>query len=143
MKESIYISRDKQKIQMESVIELIQKIEWASDRTPEDIRKSVENSTCYGVFFDERLIGFARIITDFVTTYYLMDVIIDEFYRGRGIGKMLMDEIMNDTVHLYGILHTDSAQKFYEPYGFRVTATSENGESIMEKPKKCFRQDIV
>ena len=90
-----------------------------------------------GLVFDanKNLIGFARIITDFVTTFYLMDVVIDEAYRGQGIGKMLMDEIMKDVGHLYGILHTDSAQGFYERYGFVVTAIAESGEYTMEKRK--------
>lgn len=136
MKEAIYISRNKKDIKIDQVIKLLHKTGWASNREASVIEKSVENSTCYGVFEDsERLIGFARIITDFVTTFYLMDVIIDENYRGRGIGRMLMNEIMKDVGHLYGILHTDSAQKFYEYYGFIVTATSDSGESIMEKKK--------
>ena len=85
---------------------------------------------------NNHLIGFARIITDFVTTFYLMDVVIEEAYRGQGIGRMLMDEIMKDVGHLYGILHTENAHGFYEAYGFVVTATAESGESIMEKRKQ-------
>ena len=49
---------------------------------------------------------------------------------------MLMDTIIEDVGDLYGILHTDSAQKFYEAYGFVVTSTSELGESIMERKRK-------
>ena len=134
MTNAIYISRNKNEIKMDQVIELLHKSSWAKDRDAKQIEKAVENSTCYGLF-DRRknLIGFARIITDFTTTFYLMDVIIEESYRGLGFGRMLMEEIMEDVGDLYGILHTDSAQKFYEAYGFVVTATSESGESIMER----------
>lgn len=129
-----YISRNREEIPIAQVVRLLHKTDWAENRDVGQIEKSVENSTCYGVFAgNDHLIGFARIITDFVTTFYLMDVVIEESYRGHGIGRMLMNEIMKDVGHLYGILHTDNAQKFYEAYGFHVTATSENGERIMEK----------
>ena len=116
---------------------LLHKSEWASEREDEEIEKSIENSYCYiACTGKNKIVGFARIITDFVTTFYLMDVIVEEAYRGHGIGKMLMDTIMEDVGDLYGILHTDSAQKFYEAYGFVVTSTSELGESIMERKRK-------
>ena len=134
MKETIYICKKREEIPIVQVVELLHKTEWAENRDAGQIEKSVENSACYGVFDgSDHLIGFARIITDYVTTFYLMDVVIEESYRGHGIGRMLMNEIMKDVGHLYGILHTDNAQKFYEAYGFHVTATSENGERIMEK----------
>lgn len=134
MKEAVYISRNKDEIETTQVVELLHKTDWANNRSVEEIEKSVENSKCYGLFDGHsNLIGFARIITDFVTTFYLMDVIVERSFRGQGLGRMLMDEIMKDVGHLYGILHTDSAQLFYEQYGFVVTATSESGESIMEK----------
>lgn len=139
MKDSIYICKNRDNFSMGQIIELLHKADWAVNRKPEDIIKSVENSICYGLFHKNgKLIGFARIITDFTTTFYLMDVIIEEVYRGQGFGKMLMDEIMNDVGHLYGILHTDSAQKFYERYGFKVTATSDVGETIMERSKQSY-----
>lgn len=129
-----YISKDKKAITVERAETLLRQSEWAKDRKKEDIRKSMENSICYGLFDSkDEIVGFARIITDYTTTFYLMDVIIDERYRGQGLGKMLMDEIMKDVGYLYGILHTDSAQKFYEKYGFVITSTAENGESVMEK----------
>ncbi len=39
---------------------------------------------------------------------------IDEAYRGRGLGKLLMDGIMEDVGHLHGILHTENAAGLYE-----------------------------
>lgn len=136
LKETIYVSKNRNEILGSQVVALLRSSNWAAGREEEKIVKSIENSTCYGVFCNSKLIGFARIITDSVTTFYLMDVIIKKEYRGCGFGRLLMDEIMKDVGHLYGILHTDTAQKFYEPYGFVVTATSESGESIMEKVRK-------
>lgn len=130
----IYISRKIDKSKIEEIVSLLHKSEWASERKDKEIEKSIVNSHCYiACTCENEIVGFARIITDFVTTFYLMDVIVKEAYRGQGIGKKLMDTIMEDIGELYGILHTDSAQRFYEAYGFVVTSTSESGESIMEK----------
>lgn len=62
-----------------------------------------------------------------------MDVVIDEGYRGRGLGKLLMDSIMEDVGHLYGILHTENAAGLYEKYGFREVKDCE--DKTMEKPR--------
>ena len=77
------------------------------------------------------MVGYARIITDHARVFYLMDVIIDEKYRHQGLGTLLMDAIMKDVGHLYGILHTKDAQGFYEKYGF--TVKSKEGETVMER----------
>ena len=136
MNKDIYISRNKDDIDIKQLVELLHTSYWATNREEELIVKTVENSFCYGVLDeDKNLIGFARIITDFVTTFYLMDVIIEESCRGKGYGKMLLDEIMKDVGHLYGILHTDSASDLYERYGFIVTSTSESGEYTMQRSK--------
>lgn len=137
MKKDIYISRDKEDMNIKQLVKLLHTSDWAAKREEELIIKTVENSFCYGVLDkDKNLIGFARIITDFATAFYLMDVIIEEASRGMGYGKMLLDEIMKDVGHLYGVLHTDSARGLYEAYGFRVTATSATGEYTMEKQRR-------
>lgn len=136
MNKDIYISRNKEDIDIKQLVELLHTSEWAAKREEELIRKTVENSYCYAVLDDEKnLIGFARIVTDFATVFYLMDVIVEESFRGKGYGKMLLNEIMKDVGHLYGVLHTDSARELYEAYGFKVTGTSPTGEYIMEKQR--------
>ena len=42
---------------------------------------------------EKKLVGFARVISDYATTYYLCDVIIDEAYRHQGLGKALVSYI--------------------------------------------------
>ena len=136
MKKDIYISRNKEDIDIKQLVKLLHTSYWAANREEELIVKTVENSFCYGVLDENRnLIGFARIITDFATVFYLMDVIIEESFRGKGYGKILIDEIMKDVGHLYGVLHTNSARELYEAYGFKVTGTSPTGEYIMEREK--------
>lgn len=102
----------------------------------------MEHSCPYGLFLktDTRdiQIGFARVLTDHTTTFYLMDVVIAEAHRNQGCGTKLMNKIMEDTGHLYGILHTTTASDFYKKYGFQEAEnlkTQEYTEEIrMEKP---------
>lgn len=114
-----YVSKEREKLDFIRIVALLRQSYWAKDRPEEMIRKSVEHSVCYGVYDNNHyMVGFARYITDYTRVFYLMDVIIDEAYRGNGLGTLLMDSIMADVGELYGVLHTDDAQKFYAKYGF-------------------------
>jgi len=66
------------------------------------------------------------------TNYYICDVIVDEEYRGEGIGKKLVETLINDEdlLHVRGLLITKDAKKFYEKFGFY------NKEDVMQKDKK-------
>ena len=117
-----FISRNKEEIQIEQVKKLLEQTYWADKRNIETIKRSIENSLCYGVYLkDNRIqIGFARVITDYATTYYICDVIIDKQYRGRGIGKALIEAIISDKrlENLNGMLKTLDAHGLYSYYGF-------------------------
>lgn len=96
---------------------------WAKERTLEKIEKSIEGSLCFA-FFDtesDQIVAFARVVTDFATMYYLCDVIVDNRHRGKGLGKMLVNQIAYEDERLkglYGILLTSDAQELYLQYGF-------------------------
>ncbi len=97
---------------------------WADKRSKEQIVKSMRNSACYGIVSEEekKLIGFARVISDFATTYYLCDVIIDQTYRHRGLGKALVEYIVSRPEYrgLRGLLLTKDAHGLYEKFGFET-----------------------
>ncbi len=129
-----FVSSDSRKLSLVRVTELLRQTSWAKDRPKELIQKAMENSRAYGVFDQqERMAGYARVLTDWATTFYLCDVVIDEAYQNQGLGTLLMDRIMEDVGHLHGILHTDHAVGFYEKYGFRVKSSGE--ETLMEKER--------
>jgi GNAT superfamily N-acetyltransferase len=91
----------------------------------ETIKKSIENSLCFGMYADSTQIGFARCVTDFATIYWLCDVIVDDRYRGQGLGNALIRFITErDTLKpLTGILATRDAHGLYEKYGFKPEET--------------------
>ncbi len=145
MKDSLYnfkdfiISADKSMLKIDDIVSLLGTSYWASHRSREKIIKSIENSLCFGVYDEEKQIGFARMITDYATHAYLCDVIVDEEYRGQGIGKALLTYIM-ECPELRGVnsmcLLTNDAHKLYEKFGF---ANMENPGKFMMKRRKSIR----
>ena len=108
---------------VEGIRNLLKQTYWAKDRSLKEIERSVQNSLCYAVFDDttNRIIAFSRIVTDYVSVFYLCDVIVDEKYRGQGIAKMMLDWIMKDEIKLQGlkgVLFTKDAHGLYSKYGF-------------------------
>ena len=68
-----------------------------------------------------RQVGFARVITDYATFAYIADVFILDEFRGRGLSKWLMKEIMKHP-DLQGLrrwmLATRDAHGLYTQFGF-------------------------
>ena len=129
------IVEGKENIRVEDVVRLLKMTYWADSRPVEKIDKSMENSKCVGLYVDgvERLVGFARVISDYATTYYLCDVIIDEDYQHKGLGKALVSYVvsMPDYKGLRGLLVTKDAHKLYEKYGYEII----NDRAMMRSPE--------
>ena len=106
------------------VVRLLRMSYWADKRPAEKIEASMRHSACYGVSLDgeDRLVGFARVISDYATTYYLCDVIIDEEFRNRGLGTALISYIEARPAYagLRGVLITRDAQSLYRRFGYEV-----------------------
>lgn len=124
-------SDDKTLISQESVLRLLSKTYWASDRTAECLRRAIDHSVSYGVYAGDAQIGFARVVTDNATMFYIADVVIDEEYRGRGLGKKLVGFITGQDAYrnLTGMLLTNDAHGLYAQYGF----TSESQKFMLRK----------
>ncbi|MFA9455728.1 GNAT family N-acetyltransferase [Halalkalibacter sp. AB-rgal2] len=120
--EEIVISDDKSLLDREVIYRFLASSYWANKRRRETINQSIEQSICYGVYDGGRQIGFARIVTDEATMYWLCDVFIDEHYRGKGIGMQLIDEIVHSDklAHLFGYLGTKDAHDFYQAFDFQL-----------------------
>lgn len=132
----ILISTDKKQLDINYIHKFLSKSYWAKGIPKHAVEKSIKNSFCFGLYHAEKQVGFARVITDYTTFAYLADVFIDESQRGTGLGKKLVNEIVNHE-ELAGLkrwhLLTDDAQGLYKKYGFAVP---ENPTNHMEKRKK-------
>ncbi|GIM28516.1 N-acetyltransferase [Clostridium polyendosporum] len=86
---------DKTKINLNAVHNLLKQSHWAQNRPLEIIAKSIENSLCFSIHHDNVQIGFARVVSDCAVYSLISDVIIDEKYRGTGLGKKFINFISN------------------------------------------------
>jgi N-acetylglutamate synthase-like GNAT family acetyltransferase len=122
-KGSLFITTEKDKMDIEYIHHFLATDSyWAENIPIEIVKKSIDGSLCFGVFEDEKQIGFARVVTDNATFGYLADVFIDEMYRGCGLSKWLMETIMSHP-ELQGfrtwMLGTKDAQGLYAQFGFK------------------------
>ena len=133
-KNEFFISTERELLQIEVILEyLINQSYWAQNRTPEQMKTAIKNSLCFGVYLDEKQIGFARVVTDFSTFAYLGDVFILPAFQGKELGKWLMETISNhpDLQNFRRwILATKDAHKLYQRFGF---SELKHPESWMEK----------
>ncbi|HLY69390.1 MAG TPA: GNAT family N-acetyltransferase [Puia sp.] len=121
-KENYIISDEKEKLDVQYIHRyLSNKSYWAENIPLETVKKSIEGSTCFGIYDGKNQIGFARVITDKATFGYLADVFIDEHYRQKGLSMWLMEVIMAYP-ELQGLrrwmLGTKDAHGLYEKFGF-------------------------
>ncbi len=119
----IQISTDKKRLDIPLTHEFLSKESyWGKGRDIETIKRSIENSFCFGVYNDDTQIGFARVVTDYAVFAWILDVFIIEDYKGKGYGKKLMSAIMTQdklqNLQRWG-LGTDDAHGLYEQFGFK------------------------
>ncbi len=88
--------------------------------------KAVENSLLAVGAFDESgaLVGFARVLGDGVSDCYIQDVTVSTRCRHQGIGRQLMqfvlDELKSRNIDWVGLIATPGKEAFYRQLGFEV-----------------------
>lgn len=121
-KDEFVISTDKKRLQIEVIQKFLNENSyWAKNRTLEQTQIAIENSLCFGIYTEDKQIGFARIVSDFATFAYIGDVFVLEEFQGRGLSKWLM-EVMINHPQLQGlrrwVLATKDAHGLYSQFGF-------------------------
>ncbi|WP_405382160.1 GNAT family N-acetyltransferase [Maribacter sp. LLG6340-A2] len=122
MKQDYFISKNKRLLNVEGIQQFIASSYWGKDRTLNEVKLSIENSYCFGIYTkDNEQIGFARVVTDYIYFGYFMDVIIFDKFQGKGYGKILIEAMLEDpTIKSLKTLalKTKDAQQLYERFGF-------------------------
>ncbi len=132
--QNFQISTHKDFLNLDIIASFLQNSYWANGRSKEDIQRSLDNCLNFGIYQKGQQVGLARVVTDYGTFAYLADVFVLEEYRGLGLGKWLMEKVMEhpDLQKVKWSLVTKDAHRLYEQFGFRLT---DRAEKIMEKPK--------
>jgi GNAT superfamily N-acetyltransferase len=132
-KDTYTISDEPERLQLEVIVEYLARAYWSNQRPRAVIEKSLRHSLCFGVYENEAQIGFARVVSDHATFAYLADVFILESHQGYGLGKWLVQSILEHP-DLQGlrrwILATRDAHGLYAQYGFTAL---ENPDRYMTK----------
>lgn len=88
-------------------------------------RKVFENSYAVVFVFDgENLIGFGRAISDGICQAAIYNIALDEFYHGKGLGREIIQRLINQVSQCNIILYTHpNTVSYYEHLGFRRMKT--------------------
>ncbi len=115
------ISDDPSRLDIDTICDFLSGAYWADSRPRGVIERSIQFSLNFGVYDGERQIGFARVVTDRAIFAYLCDVFIHEDYRGREMGKWMLECVMSHP-DLQGMkrwcLLTRDAHGLYNQFGF-------------------------
>ena len=126
------ITTDPERLDLDAIHAFLSRSFWAEGISRELVAKAVMNSLCFGLFEGAAQVGFARVVTDRATFAYLCDVYVLESHRGRGLGKWLIETVM-DHPDLQGLrrfqLVTRDAHGLYARHGF---ASPQHPERQME-----------
>jgi ribosomal protein S18 acetylase RimI-like enzyme len=103
------------------LLRLFRQAPWAKDRTLDDAKEMLRHSDVVLCAWDgDRLVGFGRVLTDFVYRATIWDVIVDRAYQKQGIGTELVQRILHhprlNKVELFWLCTRRPG--FYEKLGF-------------------------
>ncbi|MBW2653504.1 MAG: GNAT family N-acetyltransferase [Deltaproteobacteria bacterium] len=98
---------------------------WTSsyDSHPEFLNDIVKDSALFvGAFWGKKLIGIGRALSDLASDAYIQDVTVLKEFRGKGIGKKiiqtLIEKLKENNVDWIGLVAQPGTSSFYEELGF-------------------------
>jgi GNAT superfamily N-acetyltransferase len=119
---SFSISTDVRRVDLDMVHGFLKEAYWSVGIPREIVARAFEHSLVFGLYHHDRQIGFARVVTDRATFAYVCDVFVLPEYRGKGLGRWLVESVMSYH-RLQGlrrwVLVTRDAHGLYQRVGFR------------------------
>ena len=110
----------------EEYMDIINSVGWkyTSKRL---LEKSLENSITTKYVIDNETVGMARMVTDFGYMALIADVIVKPEYQGKGIGKKLINNLLDRAKSsleegeqmMIQLLSADGKKEFYKKFGFK------------------------
>ena len=92
MKEGYLFYDSKLAVAAADLQDLYRYARWGRSRSVEGIDAMLaETDMCFSIRYEDRLVAFCRIVTDFIYRASLWDVIVHPEYQGKGLGSALVD----------------------------------------------------
>lgn len=126
--------------QVEQLCELYQRQWWSKGRAIDDVRQMLDHGGLAIGLVDEsdRLVGFCRVLTDFTFRAMLYDVIVDEAWRGQGLGRQLIEAVVQhprlQRVSRLALSCVPELREFYEKWGFTVVPADRLTMERVQRP---------
>ena len=122
---------------VQQLMELYKHEWWTSTRTVDQTRAILNGSdVAIGLCdeADDRLVAFARVLTDQTARAFIFDVIVAADCRGYGLGRRVVDEVLSHpavrNVELVELYCRPELVRFYERMGF---SSPDSGVVLMRK----------
>ena len=136
-KNDFCISTQQSKLDLKAIHQFLSEEAYWSKGIPfNKVVTAAANSLNFGLYLNEKQIGYARIISDFATIAYLGDVYVLPEFRGQGLSKWLMQTIQQHP-DMQGlrrwILLTGDAHGLYRQFGFTPIAAPEKWMELHNK----------
>lgn len=135
MEQQFEVSTDPTRLDLDLIHESLATAYWAKGRRRSVVERSIKHSLCFGVYFDGRQVGFARVVSDRAVFAYLMDVFVVPKFRTRGISKALLRAVLDhpELQHLrLFLLSTWDAHELYARFGFQPLGEPERMMAIID-----------
>jgi GNAT superfamily N-acetyltransferase len=130
------ISTDPARLDIDAICDFLTRAYWANTRPRKRTEHAIQNSLVFGVYDGDRQIGVARVVSDYSVFAYLCDLFIHEDYRTHGLGKWLVETVLEHPdlkeVRRW-LLATHDAHGLYERFGF---ASIEEPERWMQMVRR-------
>jgi GNAT superfamily N-acetyltransferase len=129
------VSTDQQRLDVDMIHAFLADSYWVRGISRASVEKCMKHSLCFGVYTDGGQIAFARVVTDYVRYAHILDVFVLNEFRGRGIGKLLMENILSHpelkTIVRY-TLDTQDAHGLYAQFGFSSPSKPERKMELLK-----------
>ena len=99
---------------------------WKDSYDPTLLNNLISGSLAFAVVFDnnvKKAVGMGRVISDGISDAYIQDLIILPDYRKFGLGRKLVDFLINQCmlkgIGWIGVIAEPGSEGFYRRFGFK------------------------
>lgn len=117
----VVVSCSERRIEADELLALYASEPWWPERSLGDVGYVLANHAAVGAWDGERLIGFARAVSDGRFRAYIEDVLVLEEYRRQGIGAELLSVVLDTVrdIHVITLFCQPRLSAYYTSLGFK------------------------